>query len=244
LNAVREGIVAVASPTADRQERRVVQVALVSGCLLTALLVIVTLARYPGNAATATSYRTLGGIAIIVLLAVSGWFAWRGVRAMDEESMAARRLGLRGGLLFGLLWVLEISFNNFVPPDISTGPMRDRVDSTVLAAIAAGVLILSAVAAFRNGAIKHGLLAGYWSGLVSGLIACLMGLLLIVPWMRLLVRDPLMISEFAERGAADGAPDLATYIAYETLTGALLHLVLLGMALGLLLGGVGGRGLV
>ena len=43
------------------------------------------------------------------------------------------------------------------------------------------------------------------SGLVSGLVACLMGLLLIVVWMRFLVRDPLMISEFAERGPADGA---------------------------------------
>ena len=78
-----------------------------------------------------------------------------------------------------------------------------------------------------------------WSGFVSGLVACLMGLLLVVVWMRLLLRDPLAISEWAALGASNGAPDMATYLAYETMTGAIGHLTVLGVAMGLLLGLIG-----
>jgi hypothetical protein len=77
-------------------------------------------------------------------------------------------------------------------------------------------------------------------GLVSGLLACLTGLLLVATGMRLLTRDPLLIAEYAARGPASGAPDLATYVAYETLAGALGHLLVLGLAMGALLGALGG----
>ena len=42
------------------------------------------------------------------------------------------------------------------------------------------------------------------------------------------------------RGATSGAPDLPTYLAYETLAGALGHLLVLGIGAGVLLGGLGG----
>ncbi|MBA4116446.1 MAG: hypothetical protein H0X71_08445 [Rubrobacter sp.] len=76
---------------------------------------------------------------------------------------------------------------------------------------------------------------------MSGLISCLTDLLLVVVFMNLLLRDPLSIRERAERGAASGAPDAATYRAYETMTGALVgHLILEGVVTGTALGALGG----
>jgi len=107
------------------------------------------------------------------------------------------------------------------------------------AIIAIGILGLSVMGAYRTRRVWPGIRVGVWSGFVSGLVACLMGLLLVVVWMRLLLRDPLAISEWAALGASNGAPDMATYLAYETMTGAIGHLTVLGMAMGLLLGLIG-----
>jgi hypothetical protein len=46
---------------------------------------------------------------------------------------------------------------------------------------------------------------GLWSGLTSGLIACLMGLLLVAVWTPYPLRDPMNIREYAERGAMQHA---------------------------------------
>jgi len=97
------------------------------------------------------------------------------------------------------------------------------------------------MSAFRARRVTAGVRAGFWSGLVSGLISCLTGLLLVVVFMGLLLRDPLSIREWAERGTASGAPDAATYRAYETMTGALAgHLILQGIVAGTVLGALGG----
>jgi hypothetical protein len=45
--------------------------------------------------------------------------------------------------------------------------------------------------------------------LISGLIACGMGLMLVVFWMRFLLRDPLNIQEYATRGADVHSPGIA-----------------------------------
>ena len=47
------------------------------------------------------------------------------------------------------------------------------------------------------------------------------------------------MAEWAERGAESGAPTMAAYFAFETLAGALLHLVGLGLIMGILLGAGG-----
>ena len=76
--------------------------------------------------------------------------------------------------------------------------------------------------------------------LASGAIACCMALSLIVFGMPFIVRDPLNSAEWAERGSTSGAPNMASYFAYQTFAGAFLHLVVLGVLMGALLGAFGG----
>jgi hypothetical protein len=152
----------------------------------------------------------------------------------------ALREGILIGLVTGIMWVIEISFNNVLPPEISTGTARFYVDNGFWVAIMLVMLVASALSASRHRSILLGLQIGAWSGLISGLMACLMGSLLVTFWMPLLLRDPLNIQEFTERGVASGAPNLATYFAYETLTGSVGHLIILGPIMGGILGLLGG----
>lgn len=224
---------------ADARYHRAAHYLLCLGCLCAILLIVVALVRYPGNAATMNGYRILGAVSLLVLLASGAWVFWRGRRATDADTPIVLRMGIVGGFFLGLLWVIEIGFNNFVPPDISTGAARGVVDNVFWAIIAVGILGLSVMGAYRTRRVWSGVRVGLWSGFVSGLVACLMGLFLVVVWMRLLLRDPLAISEWAALGASNGAPDMATYLAYETMAGAIGHLTVLGVAMGLLLGIIG-----
>lgn len=175
-----------------------------------------------------------GAIGLLLLLGL-----WVGVWGLRPRGAAvvAMRLGVRWGAAFGLLWTAEISYNNVLAQPVA---IRDPVDDIFWAAVALGMFALAAVAALREGSVWAGLLAGAWSGLVSGLIACLTALLLIVLGMPLLLRDPANLAEWAARGPASGFPTMAAYVAYQTLAGAMLHLVVLGIGMGALLGAVGG----
>lgn len=134
----------------------------------------------------------------------------------------------------------EISFNNFVDPRVSTASARFIVDSSAWGLIALLILIASCAQALHLRRFGSAIHVGLWSGLMSGLISCLMGLLLPVVWMRFLLRDPLNIQEYAVRGAVEQRSGMATYFAYETMFGALGHLTILGLAMGVLLGAIGG----
>ena len=119
-------------------------------------------------------------------------------------------------------------------------PGRDHIDNAFWAFIAIGILIASVVAAYSSGRLKNGIAVGTWSGFVSGAVACLTGLALDVFGMSLLLRDPVNLAEWANRAKGSTAPTMASYFAYETLAGALLHLVVLGVGMGLVLGVAGG----
>jgi hypothetical protein len=210
-----------------------------AGCTVALVLVVATLLAYPGTPATAGRYLAYGGIALGLLLAVAGGILRGSTRFLRQADGFTFPWGAGVGAVLGLAWVVEISFNNFVPPEISV-PGRGWVDNGIWAAISLATVVLGAWGARRTGRITTGVWLGVWSGLASGLIACLMGLLLIVAAMPFLLRDPYNVAEWAARGPASGAPDLPTYLAYETLAGALGHLVALGIVAGALLGGLGG----
>jgi len=220
---------------ADATESSVIRGIGLAGCAVAMLLVVATLFAYPGTPATEGRDLAYGGIALGLLAAVAGGILWGSSRFQAGADGFTFRAG--GGL--GLSWVIEISFNNFVPPDISV-PARAWVDNGVWAAISLATVGLGAWGTRRTGRLATGVWLGVWSGLASGLIACLMGLLLIVAAMPFLLRDPYNLAEWAARGPASGASDLPTYLAYETLAGALGHLVALGIVAGALLGGLGG----
>ena len=224
---------------ANATESSVIRGIGLAGCAIAMLLVVATLLAYPGTPATAGRDLAYGGIALGLLAAVAGGILWGSRRLQAGADGSTFRAGALVGGVLGLAWVIEISFNNFVPPAISV-PARGWVDNGVWAAISLATVGLGAWGTRRTGRRATGVWLGVWSGLASGLTACLMGLLLIVAAMPFLLRDPYNLAEWAARGAASGAPDLPTYLAYETLAGALGHLVALGIVAGALLGGLGG----
>ena len=181
-----------------------------------------------------------GGIAAVALLATAALVVFPGVRDRTPRDEADANIGIIVGLVTGCWWVLEISFNNFVDPRAATRSARFAVDNGAWGIIALSILIASSAQSLRTQRFASAIHIGLWSGLISGLIACLMGLLLVLGCMQCLLRDPLNIQEYAIRGTAEHATDMVTYFAYDTMAGALGHLLILGIAMGALLGAIGG----
>jgi hypothetical protein len=213
---------------------------LLSGLSASSFLVVLILVRYPAGASSKMAYLGGGFFALILMLAVAAFVGWCGARLRSPEQAADTRLGMILGLVAGCAWVLEISFNNFVDPRVSTASARYFVDNGTWVLIGFALLITSFVRSLHAGQVVTAIRVGLWSGLTSGLISCLMGLLLLTVWMPFLLRDPLNIEEYAIRGIAEHSPDMATYFAYETMNGAVGHLIVLGIAMGLILGTIGG----
>ena len=203
--------------------------AILAGLLLAALLTALVALRYPRHPGAASLPDLIPSLIPLVPVFLI-------VRALSHFDAPGLPEGLRAGLLTGLLWIAEISFNNFAPHSLSTANARFYVDNGAWALIALLILLASVRAAWQSRHYLAALRCGLWSGLVSGLLACLMALLLIHLWMPALLSDPLNIAEYAERSAHPGAPSMSTYFAWETLTGALGHLIVLGLVMGLMLG--------
>jgi hypothetical protein len=201
--------------------------------LLSAVLISVIALDYTYDAFSLKA----GGAALAVVLAALG-AAWLLTRtARREETPAALDKTTRLGLVLGLFWTVEIGANNVLAPP---QPGRDTMDNIFWALIALGILIVSIVASYSSGRLRDGLAAGAWSGFVSGAVACGTALVLIVFGMRLLLSDPVNLAEWSSRAKGSTAPTMASYFAYETLAGALLHLVVSGAVMGFVLGLVGG----
>ena len=176
-----------------------------------------------------------GGFLILLIL-------WGGLRAYSAKPSFLVRSADTGrsiavGLYLGLLWVIEISINNFLSPPL---PGRDIVDNLFWAGIAVGLFLFAALCAYRADHLRVGVEAGTWTGLASGAVACCMALALTVFGMKSILGDPINLAEWADRGPRTGAPSMAAYFAYETFAGAFLHLIVLGIVMGVLLGLIGG----
>jgi hypothetical protein len=217
-----------------------VRAGLFGGVLVGMLLVAVAMVRYPGSGPMSGQYLAEGIIALLILAGLAGWLARWGIPASARDAFGSARLGMSAGLVMGVLWVLEICFNNLVPRTIATESARFVVQNGVWAIIALGMVAVGVAQARRVGRIDAGIVVGFWSGLVSGLVSCVMGLLVVVAWLDKVLTDSFSIQEWAERGPTSGAPDMATYFAYQTMGGGILHLLVLGIAMGALLGVIGG----
>lgn len=218
---------------------RVLRIGLLSGLGLAALMTAIALLRYPGSAQQmpTTIIFAVGAFGVLLVLAL--WVVLRATHPKTPEAYQALRLGSRAGLAGGILWVLEIGFNNLLPAAISV-PRRDTVDNIFWLLIVLIILIASAVGAARTKRLATGGAIGLWSGFISGLLACLAGLALVVFRIDLILSDPLAQAEYALRGPTSGVPDITTYFARDTMAGAFGHLTLLGIFMGLLLGVIGG----
>src|SRR5579884_2839992 len=228
---------------------------LIAGLLLMMALVVVTMIEYPPTMASTSGsspYLAYGAIALVLLAATAGAVYMTLLRPgsqLRSEQLLALRWGSWVGLACGLLWIVEIAYNNLLAPlapEYNTARIRDSVDNVFWAIIVLLTLVFAARLAYRTRSIRMGIRVGTLSGLLSGLFAGIMALLLVTTSIHSLTSDPLVLAEYAVRGPSSGAPDLAHYVAYDTLAGALGHLLVLGVLSGALLGalaGAIGRGL-
>jgi hypothetical protein len=176
-------------------------------------------------------------VGFLILLAASAFLWVYGKRMCQMGSSLIVNDAIILGIILGILWIVEISINNFLAPPL---PARDIVDNIFWAMIAFSIFVFATVCAYRAESIRVGIVVAIWSGLVSGVLACGMALSLIVFGMRFITQDPLNIAEWAARGTDTNAPTMAAYFAYETFAGAFMHLIVLGIFMGLLLGLLGG----
>ena len=144
---------------------------------------------------------------------------------------------VRIGLLIGILWTTEICINNIIMPTL---PARDILDNIFWAVIALIILLTVTIYVYRYEKIATGITNGLWTGLASGSVASMTALIFIVFGMKNLVSDPLNISEWSAISITTNTPNINVYFAYQTLAGAILHLIVLGIIMGIILGFVGG----
>jgi hypothetical protein len=193
-----------------------------------AVLVLVIAVQYSYD--TLTLSECAAGFVLLLATSLLLWFQRNQSATLPAWTIAA-------GVLGGWLWGIEISINNLIAPPL---PGRDIIDNIFWALIALIIFLQAALSAFQARSMRAGLQAGTWSGLVSGLFACATALSYIVLGMGFLTRDPLNIAEWAARGSDVSAPSMAAYFAFETMAGGLMHLVILGVIMGALLGWLGG----
>jgi hypothetical protein len=175
------------------------------------------------------------GVCLAIILAVTAVLNQLRRGSWGNEYMNVVARSTRVGAMLGVLWVAEIALNNIVAP---LEPARQRWDNLFLAVIALSMLVDTLILSYRENSLSRGIWVGSWLGLVSGLVACGAALSLVAFGMRFLLADPYNVIEFAERGVAE--PNMATYLAFETMPGAFLHLFVLGLAMGGVLGALGG----
>jgi hypothetical protein len=141
------------------------------------------------------------------------------------------------GLCVGLLWTIEISINNFIRPDV---PLRDNIDNIFWTVIAILIYVNAVREAFHTNSFSDGLKSGFWSGISSGAVACLTALALIVFGMKYILLDPLNLREWADVKDTATSKEMSVYFAYQSFTGAIMHLFILGAFMGLILGTIAG----
>jgi hypothetical protein len=210
-------------------------VAFVFGCAGVALLDSgLIVARFPS--AAAIPYVLL---AVLILGGMGVALAWRAKGATRTGVAPGLVLGLAPGLALGSVWVIEISFFTFIAPPTLAVAVGDLIGDLLDGAIALTVLIVGALSAYRARDFTAGWRTAIWTGMISGLFVYLMGLLIINVRLDQVVHDVGAMQEYAARGAASGAPDVYTYWANQTLSGAVFHLIVLGALLGAALGALG-----
>ncbi|WOP20066.1 hypothetical protein [Raineyella sp. LH-20] len=199
-----------------------------------ALLVVVAALQHLSPADGRGMRITEAVAALLAILAMLGLTSWP--RNLSAPAQALPRRSTAAGLVLGLLWTVEIAMNNVTQPPL---PLRDILDNVFWALVGAGILVMAVREGARRRSVRSGVTAGLWCGLATGAVACLTGLIVVVAGMPLLLADPLNIAEWADQGGGT-AQEMATYFALETMAGAIGHLVVLGLAMGALLGVVGG----
>ena len=193
----------------------------VSGTCLTVAAVVTSVARHPAvlqDPATPIYVATFAVIAaayVVVSLLATGRSA---------------PLGACSGIVIGGLWLIELWAGNLGPPgQLTIAIYRASLLGVLVAVFAAGLL-----GGFRLGRMADAVSVGAWSGMLTGLLVCLIfavttALSLFAPL------DPKTLDQFHHSGYRD----LTAYLAADGLAAGMSHLWI-GLGLGVLAGLAGG----
>ena len=96
-------------------------------------------------------------------------------------------------------------------------------------------LVAGAVGTYSTQRVRSGIAVGFWSGLLSGVIAFLTLMAVAYLFMGTLQHDPQTLQEYAHSGERT----LSTYIVGDFLFGACSHLLLIGMVYGTIMAAIG-----
>ena len=145
-----------------------------------------------------------------------------------------RRLSLVFGLLIGGMWMGEIILGNLGDTAVlgNYRTFHSQAYRTIGWCFIGGALAATAlggfICAYRTGSVENGISVGIWSGLLSGAIALVTGLVI-----TLLFHDALMAAPSTANPA-----EFARYLYRDAVIAGLNHMWI-GALLGVTLGGVG-----
>ena len=213
--------------------QRVLYTLLIFISLVCLVLVCLVAARY--SYSRLSTIESAGGVILLLVVTAVFWFFRNRTVLHNTKPVSDTTLIL--GIVLGLLWMVEISINNFITPPL---PGRDIIDNIFWGLISVAILVYSVRSSFQDDSFLNGVKVGLWNGIISGLLACCMALLMIVFGMNFILHDPLNIAEWAANTGTTDASTMAAYFAFETFAGAFGHLVLIGAILSSLLGAFGG----
>jgi hypothetical protein len=201
--------------------------------ILSILLIVIMFFQYRPYS-WPLGYEAEGSFLSVIMLSGIIVLLWK-LRSRYADKLQQKNVTI--GLIFGILWIIEISINNFVQPGL---PLRDNIDNIIFSIIAVMIFINSAMDAYHSDMFADGMKSGFWSGVASGAVACLAALALIVFGMKYIMLDPLNQKEWFDISEKSGSPSIDVYFAYQTFTGAIMHLFILGALMGAILGIFGG----
>ena len=189
-----------------------------------------SIVRYPGIVTAPAALKFLPLFLVAVL-----WYgvaAIRWTRVTNGEDVVVLHYGVRWGMVIGLTWIVEVFAGNVLMPHSPIG---------LLATIVAAVLpvIAGAAGAAATGRIATGVRVGFWSGVVSGLIAfvALAGAGYVVAYFPEFLQDQDTLPDI---GRAYTAAESVTYNIGDYLASGVSHLLLVGALFGSVAGALGG----
>jgi hypothetical protein len=155
-----------------------------------------------------------------------------------------KRLSTIFGFLIGGIWVGEILLGNLGGTPV-LGNLRDVHPHVYALAgwFALGAVVVTGIAgliaAYLTGRVSTALRVGVWSGLLSGCIVFVTGMIVVILFHAALMKDPSNIREFARTAhRPPSEAELSRFLYWDALGGVVNHLWI-GPLLGLTVGGIG-----